>query len=77
MTFNDASTGVYTDTLWSFGDGGSSSEADPVYTYTVPGSYTVTLMVSGLGGTDTETKPRYILAASDQVYLPLVVKNSE
>ena len=30
---------------WDFGDGGTSTDADPIYTYTEPGTYTVTLTV--------------------------------
>jgi PKD repeat protein len=73
--FTNASTGDYADSLWAFGDGGTSAEADPVHTYTVPGSYTVTLTVSGLGGTDTEIKPGYVLVAPSNVYLPLVLRD--
>jgi PKD repeat protein len=74
VSFTNQSTGVYTETLWAFGDGETSTDANSTYTYTVTGSYTVTLTVSGLGGTDTETKPHYILAASDRVYLPVVLR---
>ena len=34
------------DYLWQFGDGSSSTLANPVYTYTTPGNYTVSLTVT-------------------------------
>ncbi|THV56050.1 PKD domain-containing protein, partial [Flagellimonas alvinocaridis] len=41
---------------WDFGDGGSSTLADPVHTYSSPGSYTATLTVQdGEGETDIDT----------------------
>lgn len=44
-SFLDASTGSVTNRLWDFGDGGTSSAADPTHTYTVAGSYAVSLTV--------------------------------
>lgn len=38
---------------WTFGDGGTSSDCNPVHTYTTPGTYTVTLVATG--GTYTST----------------------
>ncbi|MEO8068794.1 MAG: PKD domain-containing protein [Flavobacteriales bacterium] len=39
---------------WYFGDGGSSGDEDPLYTYMSPGTYDITLIVEGAGGcTDT------------------------
>ena len=35
---------------WTFGDGGTSADQNPVYTYTQSGSYTATLTVTGDGG---------------------------
>lgn len=31
---------------WSFGDGGTSTQSSPTYTYTTPGNYTVTLVAT-------------------------------
>lgn len=42
---------------WNFGDGGTSTADNPVYTYNVAGVYTVTLTAFGIGGTSsTATK---------------------
>jgi PKD repeat protein len=67
-TFTDTSTGghTYTTTLWSFGDGMTSTQASPTHTYTSPGAYTVTLMISGTVGTDTMTRSNYV-----NVYEPI------
>ncbi len=43
-----------TDYLWDFGDGNTSVQQDPVYTYFFPGVYSVTLTVNGISGTDTK-----------------------
>jgi len=45
---NSSLNGVYYE--WDFGDGGTSQDADPTYTYTNPGVYDVTLIVTGVGG---------------------------
>jgi len=49
---------------WEFGDGdgngGSSFERHPVYTYTTPGLKKVKLLVKGYGGSDLEEKVAYI-----------------
>jgi PKD repeat protein len=42
--------------LWDFGDGGTSTQFAPSYTYYNPGVYTVTLTVVGDGGQDVETQ---------------------
>jgi PKD repeat protein len=62
VNFTNGSTGDYTTSAWDFGDGGSSTETSPSYTYTTAGIYTVTLTVSGPGGTDTHTRTSYITA---------------
>ena len=46
--------------LWNFGDGGTSTQQDPVKVYTEPGVYSVRLTVTTLHGEDTETKAAFI-----------------
>jgi len=60
VIFTNLSTGDWTTASWDFGDGATSTDANPSHTYTVAGTYTVTLTVSGLGGSDTEIKTSYI-----------------
>ena len=46
--------------LWDFGDGGTSTQFEPNYTYFNPGVYTVTLTVFGDGGQDIEVQQSII-----------------
>jgi len=66
VRFTDTSTGEITAWSWDFGDGNTSSERDPVHTYTAPGNYTVALTVSNGHAEDTMRKEHYI-----QVQKPL------
>lgn len=51
MQFTDQSTGLYINTWqWSFGDGASSSQQNPMNAYTIPGTYTVTLITTNIAG---------------------------
>ncbi|WP_269752097.1 PKD domain-containing protein [Thiocapsa bogorovii] len=50
VAFSDTSTSKVDNWQWSFGDGATSSQSSPKYTFTTPGTYTVSLMVSGPGG---------------------------
>ncbi|MHC4643681.1 MAG: PKD domain-containing protein, partial [Planctomycetota bacterium] len=62
VQFTDTTTGHVSSRLWDFGDGTTSTEQNPVHTYTyrdIP-DYTVSLTVTGMGGSDTETKTKYI-----------------
>lgn len=54
-------SGVYSTYDWDFGDGGSSTLANPTHSYADPGTYTVFLTVTeSLGSSDTETRTGYI-----------------
>ena len=66
VLFTDASTGTSTAWNWSFGDGTSSTQKDPVHTYSAAGSYTVTLTASNAAGNDTKTKENYIIVTTPQ-----------
>ncbi len=44
-----------TDYLWQFGDGTTSSEANPSHVYPGPGTYTVTLQATGSCGVQTKS----------------------
>nr|WP_230670159.1 PKD domain-containing protein [Methanosarcina barkeri] len=48
--------------LWDFGDGNTSTEVNPVHTYTAEGTYTVTLTVQNEHGTDKKVAEDYIYA---------------
>ena len=65
LQFRDISTTAPGTTItgwkWDFGDGGSSTERNPQYTYRTPGSYTVTLTITNdKGCTKLVTKPNYV-----------------
>ena len=53
VRFTDQSTGQITAYLWQFGDGGTSTERNPVRTFSIVGTYNVILTVSGSGGAST------------------------
>lgn len=55
VTFTDHSLNNPTVYMWSFGDGTSSREKNPVHTYQKAGVYVVRLMVSNWAGTDTQS----------------------
>ncbi len=61
VQFNDLSTDLPTAWAWDFGDGGNSTDQNPLYTYTTPGTYTVSLTASNANGSDTHTIVNYIV----------------
>lgn len=60
VQFTDLSTGA-TSWEWDFGDGGTSKEQHPLYSYEMPGTYTVTLSINGGGDAKTKTRVDYIV----------------
>lgn len=53
VNFYDYSRFFPTEWFWTFGDGGSSTERDPIHTYTQSGVYEVCLIVSNANASDT------------------------
>ncbi len=57
VDFTDLSSGSVTDYLWEFGDGNTSTQQNPMYSYAASGNgtYTVLAVVSNSCGKDTTT----------------------
>lgn len=53
---------------WDFGDGGTSSDAEPTHTYDSPGNYTVKLTTTNQYGTTELTEDNYIQVGVDGEY---------
>jgi PKD repeat protein len=64
VNFTDTSAGSITSRSWNFGDGSTSTAANPSHTYSVTGSYTVSLTVTGSGGSNTKTVSNLINVSS-------------
>jgi len=60
VQFTSTSTGAPTSYLWEFGDGTTSTVANPSKTYTSADTYTVSLTVTNSAGSDTENKQEFI-----------------
>ncbi|WP_321421164.1 DUF3344 domain-containing protein [uncultured Methanobacterium sp.] len=62
VQFTDASTGYVSSYAWDFDNDGitDSTDKNPSYTYSAPGTYTVKLTVTNSGGSDEEVKTGYI-----------------
>ncbi|MGF1557756.1 MAG: PKD domain-containing protein [Flavobacteriaceae bacterium] len=64
VTFNGTVANATT-IAWDFGDGGTSSEEDPIYIYGNAGTYNVVMTVSGPNGSFSESKEVTILPSFD------------
>ncbi|NLA32273.1 MAG: PKD domain-containing protein, partial [Methanomicrobiales archaeon] len=60
VQFTDQSAGDPESRYWEFGDGSTSFEENPVYTYRRPGTYTVNLTISSEAGSHRLSRPDYI-----------------
>jgi PKD repeat protein len=60
VRFSDQSTNIPLYWSWSFGDGQSSNEKNPVHTYQSPGTYPVTLTAGNRYGGNSVTKANYV-----------------
>jgi PKD repeat protein len=65
VQFTDLSTGIPTSWLWTFGDGETGADQNPVHTYTEVGGYDVTLDATNGDGTGSITIPDAIVAYMD------------
>ena len=60
VTFTDESEPPADNWLWNFSDGTTSTDRNPMHTFTTPGIYDITLLVSNAFGEDTYTHTQYI-----------------
>ncbi|MBK9358856.1 MAG: PKD domain-containing protein [Bacteroidales bacterium] len=61
VSFNDQSTNNPTSWRWDFGDGGNSTQQNPVHIYDEDGTYTVKLTATNNAGSDSEEKNSFII----------------
>jgi PKD repeat protein len=54
--FVDRSTGSPTSWSWTFGDGGTSTQQNPIHTYAAAGAYTVSLTAKSAAGENSTSK---------------------
>lgn len=71
-SFTNSSTGAGLTYAWDFGDGGTSTVANPTYQYGGVGNYTVTLTVTNAAGSDSYIDTVQIVPRT--LYLPMVVR---
>jgi PKD repeat protein len=64
VKFTDQSKGSPTSYLWNFGDKNTSTDKNPVHTYSKAGKYTVSLTVMNAAGSNTAKKIDYIVVSS-------------
>jgi PKD repeat protein len=60
VDFTDQSPGSPVSWLWSFGDGTTATDQNPVHVYTTVGTYSVSLVVTNPDGSNTKMKTNYI-----------------
>ena len=72
VSFNDLSSNTPTSWYWSFGDGGISTNQNPIYTYNTAGTYEVDMSVSNstYGTTTWSNQTAYVIVS------PMVVSIS-
>jgi PKD repeat protein len=69
--FYDLSSNNPTSWNWSFGDGGTSTQQNPVYKYNNPGTYNVALTAANAGGSSSKIKYNYIIVNCDTAEIPV------
>ncbi len=77
VVFTNTSSGDFTDSLWQFGDGLTSTLESPTHIYDQAGAYTVTLTISGTSGTDTLVRPNYITVSAPAPDAPTLISPAD
>jgi PKD repeat protein len=65
VIFTNTSAGTIAGQLWNFGDGTTSTNANPAHAYTNAASYTVSLSVFGASATNTLTRSSYVTVTTN------------
>lgn len=60
VLFTNNSSGIYSNSIWNFGDGITSTEPSPQHSYTKIGLYDVKLIINGIAGSDTIIKTKLV-----------------
>jgi virginiamycin B lyase len=63
VSFTDTSTGSPTSWSWNFGDGGTSTQQNPIHTFGQQGTYSVTLTATNANGSNAISKSVRVGAA--------------
>ena len=72
VSFQDLTTGTPTSWFWTFGDGSTSTDQNPVHTYSRAGTYSVKLKVSNPPGSNGLSRSNYIMVSSGPLPTPTV-----
>lgn len=74
VAFTNTSIGEYTSVLWEFGDGGTSTLANPTHTYNLGGTYSPRLTITS---PDDESQHQEVIQVGGDVfpsYLPIITR---
>ncbi|MCK9593511.1 MAG: PKD domain-containing protein [Methanoregula sp.] len=85
VRFHDFSSGSPSTWLWDFGDGSTSTEKDPVHTYTKEGNYTTSLYITNAFGSNSLIRSEHIhvgnpvspISIEQPVVVPLPANKSQ
>lgn len=67
VSFADSSYVPASDWTWSFGDGDTSPDQNPVHIYEVPGAYDVSITITSDGRLLTDSVPNFIIVLADTI----------
>jgi len=73
VSFTDTSTGDGLSYLWAFGDGGTSTQPSPSYTYDDPGEYEATLLVQNTNGESQASQTVIVYEPTPMTMTPMTM----